>query len=318
MNAEIEKKGAFTVPAKLLNDIVSRLPNQPITIDIQGDTVTLTCGTGHYQMQGLDAEEFTNLPDLAKSKPMLLPSNLLVEGLQSTLFATSTDESKQMLTGVHLKIKENGIEFAATDGHRLAVSSNQPENWKAKPLNATVPARAFKELERLIGKTATDLMIRSDESQIVFEFNTEQGNARLSSRLLEGAYPNYQQLIPKQFENEITVERQGFLAALERIAVLATQKNNVVVIKIDLTNQDLILSADAPQFGSGKEAVPAQISGKNMEIAFNVKYIIEGLKAINTTEIQIKLNAPTSPVIISPLGNAKINLLVMPIQIRNL
>lgn len=315
--AQTEVPGSFTLPARFFNDIVSRLPNAPITIAVESPTVTLACGAGHYQMQGLEAEEFTALPDLSESESLHLPSSLLLEGLQATLFASSTDEAKQMLTGLHMSLQTDGLEFAATDGHRLAVAHGQPEEFSPDtPLSVTVPAKALRELERMLGRTPVALTLRCDQTQVVFEFATEQGMARLSSRLLEGSYPNYKQLLPRQFERQVTVERQPFLAGLERIAVLAMQKNNVVKIKLDAVNQQLDVSAEAPQFGSGEESLPAQISGTDLEVAFNVKYLIDGLKAMTASEVQIQMNAATAPVILSPLSGTKMTYLIMPIQLR--
>jgi DNA polymerase III subunit beta len=306
--------GSITLPARFFSDIVSRLPNTEVTIEVEELTATLECGAGHYQMQGIEADEFPALPELEAEEPLKLPSSVLLEGLQGALFAASSDESKQILTGLHLGGHSDALEFAATDGHRLAVANAVAE---AADLNVTVPARALRDLERMLGRQETEVMLRFDQSQVIFEFATEQGLSRLTSRLLEGQFPAYNQLIPRQFQQQITVERQLLISGLERVAVLAAQKNNVVTFKLDTVNQQLGISAEAPQFGSGQEAVPAQISGDDLEIAFNVKYLIEGLKAMASTEIQIQLNSATAPAIIRPLTGHKMTYLIMPIQIRN-
>jgi DNA polymerase-3 subunit beta len=133
---------------------------------------------------------------------------------------------------------------------------------------------------------------------------------------LEGQYPNYRQLIPRQFSRQMTIDRRSFVAALERIAVLADQKNSIVKFSLDQTNQEVVLSVDAQDVGSGREGVPAQISGDDLEIAFNVKYLLEGLKVFNTVDVQMQFNTSTSPAILSPLGGMKMTYLVMPVQIR--
>ena len=313
--AQTEESGAITIPARFLNDIVSRLPSAPVTIQTEGISVNLSCAQGRYQFQGIEAEEFPGLPVIDQGEPLLLSAHALVSGLQSSLFAASNDESKQILTGLHLSSQPDSLEFAATDGHRLAVATS-PQPTQTAEMTMTVPAKALRELERLLARQDVDLMVRFDPTQIVFEFATDLGTARLSSRLLEGQYPAYNQLIPRQFARQITIERQLFVAALERIAVLAAQKNNIVKLKIDSVDQQVGLSAEAPQFGSGEESIPAQISGEDLEIAFNVRYLVEGLKAMDSTEIQLQLNSETTPAIVSPLAGRKMTYLIMPIQIR--
>lgn len=328
--AQAEIVGSLTLPARFLNDIVSRLPNTSIEVESDGPTATLACASGHYQMQGIEAEEFPALPELETVEPLTLPVANLLEGLRGALFAASTDETKQILTGLHLSAQADYLEFAATDGHRLAVTTSPPgtgntsssQNTPTAPpaMAVTIPARALRELERMLGRSndpeGPSIAIRFDPTQIIFEFAAMQGAGRLSCRLLEGQYPNYHQLIPRQFARQITVERQLLLGAAERIAVLATQKNNIIKLKLDSINQQIALSAEAPQFGSGEESLPAQISGDDLEIAFNVKYLIDGLKAMNSSEIQLQLNTATTPAVLSPLVGQKMTYLIMPIQIR--
>lgn len=157
------------------------------------------------------------------------------------------------------------------------------------------------------------ISVQFDQGQVVFEW-TDQ---RLTSRLLEGQYPNYRQLVPRQFTHQLTIDRRAFLTALERISVLADQKNNIVKVQLDPLTEQLTLSVDAQDVGSGREAIPAQISGEGMDIAFNVRYLLDGLKAINTTHVQMQLNTATSPVVLSPLGDLKMTYLVMPVQVRS-
>jgi len=327
--AQVEAKGAITLPARFLNDIVSRLPNTAIEINAHELAVTLACASGHYQMQGITAEEFPGLPEIQDALPLVLPAATLLDGLQGSLFAASTDETKQVLTGLHLSSQLDSLEFAATDGHRLAVTTSA-HGAELPDTSVTIPAKALRELERMIGRTSNDLekplSLRFDVSQISFEFVKPEGSDRLSCRLLEGQYPNYHQLIPQQFSWQVTVERSLLTASLERIAVLAAQKNNVVKLTIDNNSQQLALSAEAPAFGSGEESLPAQISHhsshsqgeapSSLEIAFNVKYMVDGLKAMSGAQVQLQCNSETTPAVLSPLGGRKMTYLIMPIQIR--
>lgn len=327
-NAEVWQGGAIALPAKLLVDITSRLPEGEITLDDEsadstatgeGLVVTLTPKTGQYQLRAMGAEEFPELPLIENTEAINITATALIEGLRGSLFATSGDETKQVLTGVHLTVKQDALEFAATDGHRLAVvetSNERPLEDAEQQLEVTVPARALRELERMLAHNAASdepIALYLDQGQVVFSWR----NQRLTSRTLEGQYPAYRQLIPRQFERQVTVERRQFLSTLERIAVLADQKNNIVKLTIDSDAQELTLSCEAQEMGSGRESMSAQISGTNIDIAFNVKYLMEGLKALPSSEIQMHLNQELTPVIFTPLSGLKMTYLAMPIQLRN-
>jgi DNA polymerase-3 subunit beta len=325
-NAQVWEGGAIALPAKLLLDITSRLPEGEITLDDEsaatssgeGLTVTLTPKSGHYQVRAMGAEEFPELPVIENAEVLHLTAAALIEGLRGSLFATSADETKQVLTGVHLTVKQDTLEFAATDGHRLAVveTTNERPLGGSNSVEVTVPARALRELQRLLAHSSSSdepIALYFDPGQVVFSWQ----NQRLTSRTLEGQYPTYRQLIPRQFERQVTIERRQFLTTLERIAVLADQKNNIVKLSIDGEAQEITLSCEAQDVGSGRESMPAQISGENIEIAFNIKYLMEGLKELPSSEIQIHLNQSLTPVIFTPLGGLKMTYLAMPVQIRN-
>lgn len=316
--AQVETGGVLTLPAKLLNDIVSRLADGDITIESDAEAnhvTTITSASGRYQVRGMGAEEFPELPKIDEGEQTQLAADRLVDGLRGSLFAASADETKQVLTGVHVSMQPDGLEFAATDGHRLAVVTTvEEESLEETHLDVTVPAKALQELMKMLDRqNGNAISVQFDQGQVVFEW-TDQ---RLTSRLLEGQYPNYRQLVPRQFTHQLTIDRRAFLTALERISVLADQKNNIVKVQLDPLTEQLTLSVDAQDVGSGREAIPAQISGEGMDIAFNVRYLLDGLKAINTTHVQMQLNTATSPVVLSPLGDLKMTYLVMPVQVRS-
>jgi DNA polymerase-3 subunit beta len=322
--AQVEAGGRLTLPAKLLSDIVARLPEGDLVLDAGEETTdptyltTLTSAFGRYQVRGMSAAEFPELPQVETGEILNLPVEALIQGLQGSLFAASSDETKQVLTGVHLTIQPDGLEFAATDGHRLAVVQTVEEETEAlssqPELSVTIPAKALQELTKMLERQAnTELQVQFDTTQAVFQW----ADQRLVSRLLDGQYPNYGQLIPHQFGRQLTVERKLLLAALERIAVFADQKNKIVKLSLNSAEQELTLTVDAQDVGSGREQIPAQISGEDLDIAFNVHYLVDGLKAVNTAEVQIQMNMATSPVVMSPVGGMKVTYLVMPVQIRS-
>lgn len=321
--ATVEEPGELTLPAKLLESIISRLPNEDIAIqEVDEDAaITITCSSGEYQVRGLSAENYPSLPLVEDGQATQLSTESLLAGLRGSLFATSADETKQVLTGVHLLAETDTLEFAATDGHRLAVVRTSDESGSdtaapdASAIDVTVPAKALRELEKMLQaySSSEPVALRFDRTQVIFEL----GDQRLTTRLLEGQYPNYRQLVPKQFERQVTVDRKLFAVALERIAVLADQKNNIVKLSLDPEQQNVAISVEAQEVGSGREVLAAQITGDMLDIAFNVRYLLDGLKALDTSEIQVQCNTATSPSVITPLGELQMTYLVMPVQIRN-
>ncbi|EDX73761.1 DNA polymerase III, beta subunit [Coleofasciculus chthonoplastes PCC 7420] len=341
-NANVEADGAIAIPAKLFNDIVSRLPEGDITLedslseaesdaDTESLSITLTSTSGQYKMRGMNSEDFPELPQIEDGMVVKLPVEALIEGLRGSLFATSADETKQVLTGVHLMVQEDSLEFAATDGHRLAVvetlnakpTSEESQEDEEKPASEdtissfelTVPARTLRELERMLGlsESSDTVALQFEVGQIIFQ----GGNHRLTSRTLEGQYPAYRQLIPGQFQRQVAIPRRQLLSAVERIAVLADQKNNIVKFDIDAQAQTIDLTVETQDVGSARESLSAQVTGESIEIAFNVKYLIDGLKALSTSDIQFQMNAANTPVILTPLGGLKMTYLIMPVQIRD-
>jgi DNA polymerase-3 subunit beta len=316
MPAEVEKTGAVTVPAKLFADIVSRLSDD-LTVELEGDNlehfanrVIIRSESGRFELGGLEAEEFPSLPEVA-GEGVTLPAQAFLKGLAGSVFAASTDDTKQVLTGVHIHSVEDGLEFAATDGHRLAVMT---VNCDSVPdLVVTLPGRALRELERLAGQ-AEETTFFADDTQAVFV----AGDRRLTCRKLEGAYPNYPQLIPAQFSREFTVDRRRLISGLERVAVLADQKTNLVKISLDTSNtlERLCLEVEGRDVGNGRDTMPVQVlQGTAIEIGFNLGYLLHGLKAFTCQEVKISCNEPTQPVILSPLNGDRQIYLVMPVQI---
>lgn len=330
-SARVEEEGMLTLPAKLLNDIVAKLPSGDVTLDDAAgeNLVTITSVSGRYQVRGMSAEEFPELPSIEDGSNHQLPATAFIDGLKGSLVACSQDETKQILTGVYLKVEPERLEFAATDGHRLGIVEVYPaetevasaddddleaqSNASIGSFEVTVPAKALRELEKMLGSRSEQerLRLQLEQGQVVFGW----GEQKLTTRTLEGKYPDYRLLIPKQFQRQITLDRKQLLSSLERIAVLA-DATNLVKFSIDSSNNSVALSVEAQDRGSGRELLNAQISGADLDIAFNIKYLMDGLKTLPTQEIVINLNGPLEPVILNPLGGVKMTYLVMPVQLR--
>jgi DNA polymerase-3 subunit beta len=311
--AAVTTSGAATLPARLLADIVSRLPEGvPVTLAVEDDAAKITSLSGSYELRGLPATDYPDLPLQQSGTPVEIDAAALLEGLRATLFATSTDEAKQLLTGVHLQLTGKGLECAATDGHRLAVLQ-LPMEHAGEPFAVTIPARSLKELERLVGPGAGSLQLFTDKGQAVICRDDQV----LTTRILEGTYPNYRQLIPEGFNRSIVINRRALLAALDRVAVLADPHNNVVKVTAEPEQDRVVIRADAQDLGRGSESLAAAISGDEITVAFNARYLIDGLKAMSSEQVVLQANAATLPVVLEQVGDdAGFTYLVMPVQVR--
>ena len=325
--ASVETSGAITLPARLLGEIVSRFSSDsPVTlaVDDSGEQVQLTSLSGSYQMRGMSADDYPDLPMVESGMTLKLQPERLVQALKGTLFASSADEAKQLLTGVHLKFNQRALEAAATDGHRLAVLNVEDALQDAAVTDAvddegfavTLPSRSLREVERLMASWRSDepVSLFCDRGQVVFL----AADQMVTSRTLEGTYPNYGQLIPDGFTRTFGMDRRALIAALERIAVLADQHNNVVKFSSQPEDGVVQISADAQDVGSGSESLPSNLEGDAMQIAFNVRYLLDGLKAMGSDRIVLHCNAPTTPAVLrSEEASEAFTYLVMPVQIRS-
>jgi DNA polymerase III subunit beta len=321
--AAVETSGAITLPAKMFGEIVARLAtDSPISLSCpEGEEqLELTNLSGSYRMRGMPADDYPDLPLAQSGTPIRFHAEALVKGLRATLFASSPDENKQLLTGVHLRLDGEGLECAATDGHRLAVQRlSHAVEAAAGPdgedFAVTVPARSLRELERILsGRSSQEpLSLFCERGQVV----VISADQVLTSRSLDGTYPNYRQLIPPSFQRRLVLDRRAFIAALERVAVLADQHNNVVKISADPAAGTATIRADAQDVGSGSESLAATIEGEAIEIAFNVRYLLDGLKAMASDQVVLQCNASTTPAVLAPVGvDEAFTYLVMPVQVR--
>ncbi len=328
-SADITEGGTITLPAKLFNDIVSRLPEMEISLDCdesedEGNLVaTLSAASSKLQLNGMNADEFPELPVVNADNMVNLPVASFLEGLKGCLFAASTELSKEILTGVHVSSSETTtLEFAATDSHRLAVVqiflediATDDSSMELPEFAVTIPARALRELEKMLGdevdKQATFKM-RYDDTQIIFE-----GSSRnITTLRLTGAYPPYDRLIPSTFERILICDRKRLLSSLELVSVMA-QRNNIAKFSLNSEQGELTLSVDAQDIGNAKQSISAEITGEDIDIAFNIKYLADGLKALPSEEVKMQLNEWNLPVIFTPLTGLKMTYLVMPVQIRS-
>ena len=326
-DATVKNSGAITIPSKLLSEIVNKLPSEtPVNVEVDEDldNILIKSDTGTFNIKGIPSDDYPNLPFVESGTSLNIDPSSFLQALKLTLFASSNDDSKQLLTGVNFTFKQKYLESASTDGHRLAVvligNEENIEDKENSSLNqenfsVTIPTRSLREIEKLLTLRSTEKSIKLfyDKGQVVFI----SSNQIITTRTLEGDYPNYSQLIPDNFSKLFIFNTKKLTDALERIAVLADQQSSVVKIKLDENNLALI-SADAQDIGSANESIPVSYSGENFDIAFNVRYLLEGLKVISSENVVLKCNLSTTPAVFVPEDNINsFTYLVMPVQVRS-
>jgi len=322
----VKNSGAITIPSKLLSEIVNKLPNEtPVSLEVDEnlDNILIKSDRGSFNLKGIPSDDYPNLPFVESGTSLNIDPSSFLKALKTTVFASSNDDSKQLLTGVNFTFKQNYLESASTDGHRLAVALIGKEEYTDNnnlPINdgelsVTIPTRSLREIEKLISLRSSENSIKLfyDKGQVVFI----SSNQIITTRTLEGTYPNYSQLIPDTFSKILTFNTKKLIDALERIAVLADQQSSVV--KITLDNKDLaLISADAQDIGNANESIPVSYSGEEFNIAFNVRYLLEGLKVIDSENVILKCNLATTPAVFVPEDNLNsFTYLVMPVQVRS-
>jgi DNA polymerase-3 subunit beta len=341
--ANVQSPGDMTIPVGLLSDIVGKFSPGDITLvsrealNREGEdsedsgnsatlpeavsnspVATLIAACGRYQVRGISSEEFPAIPEVKTAQTICIPAETLKEGLKGSLFATATDEGKHILTGVYFKIGQDSLEFAATDGHRLVVLNTSIQGFSKKkqaeitqPLELTVPAKSLAELERILSSRTSADPVELSYSTLDALIEFRWGAQRLVTRCLEGAYPAYPDLLQQDFQHQVTLEKAPFIKAIERIAVLADKKEKTLSIRINSEAQQVSLSLFR-EFGNGLEQMAAHVnSDGNLSISFNIKYLLEGAKAIASSQLQMHLTQRDGPAILVPAGNrSKPNILM--------
>ena len=326
-DANVKKSGAITVPSKLLSEIVNKLPSETpvsLNVDESSDNILIKSDRGSFNIKGIPSDDYPSLPFVESGASLNTDPSSFLKALKLTIFASSSDDSKQLLTGVNFTFNLKYLESAATDGHRLAVVLvGNKENFNEKEdivsneenLSVTIPTRSLREIEKLVSLRTSENSIKLfyDKGQVVFI----SSNQIITTRTLEGSYPNYSQLIPDNFTKLFTFNTKKIIESLERIAVLADQQSSVVKIKLEKKNLALV-SADAQDIGNASELVPVTFDFDQFDIAFNVRYLLEGLKVISSENVIFKCNLPTTPAVLVPDDNINsFTYLVMPVQVRS-
>jgi DNA polymerase-3 subunit beta len=296
-----KQKGATTVPVKKLFGIIRELASPEIELEVDDkNACRIQAGASFYKIHGLSADEFPPIHEFKENKKVVLPQQKIKSMLKKTSFAMSTDESRYVLNGIYLSLKEHKLTMVATDGRRLALVDEEVDVPEGSQGEFIVPTKAVNELNRLL-QDSGELEIKFTDNQVAFTLKDDKGfSILIISKLVEGSYPNYRQVIPSEIKERISLPREEFLAALRRAQIITSDKANSV--KLNLTRNNLAITANSPEVGEARESMAVTYKGKDMAIAFNPAYMIEPLSALTDEEVFLEVIDELSPGVLKING----------------
>src|ERR1051325_4894861 len=301
VEAKVKKGGASTVPVKKLFGIVRELASADIDLQVDEKNVcSIQSGASFYKINGLSADEFPPPPKFAEDKKVTLPQETVKGMMKKTSFAISSDESRYVLNGIFISLKDHKMTMVATDGRRLAMVDEEVDVTEKSHGEFIVPAKAVNELNRLLAEKG-EVEVRYTDNQASFTLKDEKGGSVLIiTKLIEGNYPNYRQVIPSEVKERISLTREEFLHALRRAEIMTSEKSNSV--KLTFGKNNLAITATSPEVGEARESIAINYKGKEMAIAFNPKYLIDPLNALANDEVFIELIDELSPGVLKIQG----------------
>lgn len=307
--ALIEEEGVSVVPGKLLMDIVRSLPEAAVTLDIEKDMAHIRCQQSSFTVRTLNPADFPKFPELSVERSMNLPSDALISMVRRVSKAVSRDETRAVLTGVLFVIEGATVKMVATDSYRLAIAQVSLDSPIGEDVEAVIPGRALDEVSKL-ASSAENVTLGLSENQVVFEL----GDTTFVTRRIEGTFPNYRQLIPKEKGTTAELSTEEFLAAVKRVSLMALH-NTPLRISIQAEDQTVSLSATTQDVGDASEDLMAKAEGSDVEIAFNHSFLIDGLASVTAETLRLDVQSALKPGLIRSGAGDEFTYLLMPVRL---
>jgi DNA polymerase-3 subunit beta len=318
LGAKIEEEGAITIPARLLTEFISSLPNDKIDIALTQRTLQLKCARFEARINGLDAQDFPPIPQVADGLATKIEIEALRDGINQVTFAAAAEESRPVLTGIQLEFDGDKLAMAAADGFRLAVHNTSLLSPVKNKTAIIVPARALNELGRFLTdqEEPVEITVNQQKSQILFKLK----NIEMVSQLIQGAFPNYSQLIPQSYVTRAVVDVAEFLRAIKMASIFARDGSGIVRLVVspgvELTPGKMNISARAEEVGDNMGEIDALIDGEAAKIAFNAKYLSDVLSVLDEKQVALETTTSSSPGVLRPVGTDNYIHVVMPMFVQ--
>ncbi len=320
-NARVEGIDTIAVPAKLLLDMLKSLDDVPINfaVDPENYSIEISSGEGKYSLAGQNAETFPAMPEMKDTVQTSMPASVLVNAINKTAFAASTDEMRQQMSGIFCEMTPENVTFVATDAHKL-VRYRRNDIHSDESVNFILPRKPILQVKNILGanKEEFDVTIDYNNTNVFFSFD----NFLIICRLVDGKYPNYEAAIPKNNPNKLTIDRQTFLNTLRRVSLFANQSTHQV--RLSIKERELEISSEDLEFSNkAHETIPCSYDGEPMEIGFNAKFLSEMITNLDTEQVLMEMSHPSRAGILFPITNGDeakdedILMLVMPVMLAN-
>ncbi|MBV1818778.1 DNA polymerase III subunit beta [Clostridium cochlearium] len=310
MEAEVIEEGSIVIDSKIFGDIIRKLPNDVIEITSKDNNIIeIKCQKSKFNLIHMNADEFPELPKINENIIFSIPEGLLKNMIRGTIFATSQEETRPILTGLLFEIKNKVLNLVALDGYRLAVKSEMIDSENS--ISAVIPGKTLNEVSKILSENDEKVNITFTPNHILFSI----GKTKIISRLLEGDFINYDSIIPKEYNLKVTAKRAKFLECIERASLMG-KDGNTSLIKLNITDDSIIITSNS-QLGMVREEMGIILQGENLEIAFNSKYLIDALKVMEEDEIILELSSSISPCVIKNKEANDCTYLVLPVRLAS-
>ena len=308
VEANVQETGSMTVPARILTEVLAALPETDVALSVdESNTVSVKCGTSDFSILGLPPEEFPMLPEVREEVSLTIEHDVIRDGIARTSFAISPDESRAILTGILMQVTGDSLRLVATDTHRLCVYDCPVLECKGTE-NAIVPGRAMNELTRIVPEGEGTVSIGISPSQIMFKC----GDTVLISRRIEGQFPNFEKVIPSEFNKKLTIPTEQFLQSVKRVSIVARESSNRTMVRTE--GGTLVLTAESGNVGRAHEELEIIREGDDIKMAFNARYLLDVLNVTDTEAIEVELTGEVSPAVVKPQGRDNYIYVLMPMQ----
>ena len=314
---EAKQDGVIAIPAKLLLETLKTFPDQPLTFTIDAATfgIEISSDYGKYKLTGHDGEEFPKTPTLESPSTINVEASILSSAVNKTLFATGNDELRPVMSGVLFELNNEDLTFVATDAHKL-VRYKRTDLKAKKGASFILPKKPLTLLKNILGNVGKEVTIEYNETNVMFVFDS----TKMTTRLIDGKYPNYNAVIPTENPNKLTVSRNALLNSIKRVSIFSNKTTHQVRLK--MTGSELNISAEDLDFANeANERLTCQYEGEDMEIGFNSRFLIEMLANLDSDDVNIAMSAPNRAGILTPSqkndDNEEVLMLVMPVMLNN-
>jgi len=316
--AKIEKKGKVAIPAAFFSNLINLLKDEKIKLETQNKNLLLKTQNQTTQIHGIDTEEFPIIPKIEKEEIVKIPNKKLLESLRQVIEIPSVSQIRPEISGIYFSFKKNILTIVGTDSFRLAEKNITLKTKIKKDISFIVPQDAVRELMNILEQEDENIIIYSSQNQILFESekkDVSHPRVQILSRLIEGEYPNYQEIIPKKNKTQIIVKKDEFENQLKQ-AGLFSGKIAEVKLTIDTKKNKVKIYSESPEIGKNESFITAKAKGEDMEVSFNYKFLISGLQNIKSSEVILELNGDDGPGVIKPVGDENYIYVSMPIKLN--